>query len=321
MSYSKRYVAENDLLTLINQQYAIKGEKIRLYRDMMGSVFFVQTSSGRKVFKLYRPNASERAIQTTHVIPYLSSCGYPVVQIIPAISGALYITVERPEGNCVGILFDYAFGICIWTLEKGDGWVMNPLTREFSKSVGHMHRLMEQHDQPLIHRGTEYYFERLVWILRRDNYDEAKVYDLETYGNELRHVLEKLPTGFCHGDPHAGNTKYRGGQFTWMDFDNASISYPMLDIGWMIETSYVVFKKESFERSRRVFEEVYAGYTTERTLTDGEVAACFHSVAIMHFGSIVQTALMGHEYYTRRILDREHDWLMRWRECCSKSVL
>jgi Ser/Thr protein kinase RdoA (MazF antagonist) len=195
---------------------------------------------------------------------------------------------------------------------------MNPLTREFSKSVGRMHRLMEQYDKPLIHRGAEYYFNRLVWLLRRDDYDDTKIRDFEEYGNELRSILEKLPLGFCHGDPHAGNTKYRKGQFTWMDFDNASLSYPMLDIGWMIETSYVVFKEESIDHSRRLFEEVYAGYTTERTLTDGEVAAALHCVAIMHFGSIVQTGLIGHERYTRQILDREHGWLMRWRECCEK---
>jgi Ser/Thr protein kinase RdoA (MazF antagonist) len=318
MEFTKHYTAKSNLLKLINQQYAIKGERIRLYRAMMGMVFFIQTPAGRKVFKLYRPAARDRAIQTTHIIPYLNSCGYPVVQIIPSISGTLYITVEQPEGICVGVLFNYADGICIWALEKGDGWVMNPLTREFGKSVGRMHRLMDQYDKPLIRRGTEYYFDYMVWLLRRDNYNESKIRDFEEYGNELKSILEKLPTGFCHGDPHAGNTKYRSGQFTWMDFDNASMSYPMLDIGWMIETSYVVFKIESFDRSRRMFEEVYAGYTTERTLTDDEVAAAFHCVAIMHFDGTVQNALMGHERYTQQILDREHDWLMRWRDYCEK---
>ena len=318
MEFPKRYVAESDLLTFLNKQYAIKGVRIRLYRALMGKVFFIQTPTGRKVFKLYRPTVTDAAVQTTRIISYLDGRGYPIVKIIPTVSGELFVTVERPEGICVGVLFDYTAGICIWAFEKGDGWVMNPLTREFSKSVGRMHRLMDQYDKPLIRRGAEYYFNRLVWLLRRDDYDEAKIRDFEEYGNELRSILVKLPAGFCHGDPHAGNTKYRNGQFTWMDFDNASMSYPMLDIGWMIETSYVVFKKESLDRSRRVFEEVYAGYTTERTLTDGEVAAALHSVAIMHFGSIVQAGLLGHEWYTRQILDREHDWLMRWRECCEK---
>jgi len=318
MELPKHYVAESDLLTFINTQYSIKGERIRLYRSLMGRVFFIETPTGRKVFKLYRPTVTDAAVQTTRIISYLDGCGYPIVKIIPTVSGELFVTVERPEGSCVGVLFDYTAGICIWALEKGDGWVMNPLTREFSKSVGRMHHLMEQYNKPLIQRGAEYYFDCLVWLLRRDNYDEAKLRDFEMYGNELRSILKKLPAGFCHGDPHAGNTKYRGGQFTWMDFDNASMSYPMLDIGWMIETSYVVFKKESLDHSRRVFEEVYAGYTTERTLTDDEVAAALHSVAIMHFGGIVQCALMGHEYHTPRILDREHDWLMRWRECCIK---
>ena len=65
------YIAESDLLTTINQHYAIKGERIRLYRSSGGRVFFIQTPTGRKVFKLYWPLDTNGATQTTHIIPYL----------------------------------------------------------------------------------------------------------------------------------------------------------------------------------------------------------------------------------------------------------
>ena len=73
MDLKKRYVAESDLLKFINQQYAIKGEKIRKYR---GNVFYIQSPTGRKVFKLYPPSCTNEAIQTTHIIPYLDDCGF-----------------------------------------------------------------------------------------------------------------------------------------------------------------------------------------------------------------------------------------------------
>ena len=184
MEAAKRYKSDNELLRLINNQYAIQGERIRLYRALMGRVFFIQTPSGRKVFKLYRPTVTDAAIQTTRIISYLDSCGYPIIKIVPTVSGELYVTVDRPEGICIGVLFEYASGICIWTLEKGDGWVMNPLTKELSRSVGCMHRLMERHNKPLIRRGAEYYFDCLVLLLRWDNYDEAKIRDFEEYGNK-----------------------------------------------------------------------------------------------------------------------------------------
>ncbi len=118
MEFTKRYIAENDLLTFINKHYAIKGEKIRLYRTSQGRVFFIQSPSGRKVFKLYTPVFTDGAIQTTYIIPYLHDCGFPIVQIIPTISKEMYVTVERPEGSCVGVLFEYAEGTCIGFLHR-----------------------------------------------------------------------------------------------------------------------------------------------------------------------------------------------------------
>ena len=144
MEFTKRYVAKSDLLTFINQQYAIKGERIRLYRTSQGRVFFIQTPTGRKVFKLYLPTVTDAAIQTTRIITYLDGCGYPIVKLIPTLSGTLYITVERSEGSCVGVLFEYASGTCIGYLHR---WRENNpppihrLTRLFARQVGQMHRL------------------------------------------------------------------------------------------------------------------------------------------------------------------------------------
>ena len=74
MEFSKHYITESDLLTFINKQYVIKGEKIRLYRTSQGRVFFIQSPSGRKVFKLYLPTVTNAAIQTTRIISYLDGC-------------------------------------------------------------------------------------------------------------------------------------------------------------------------------------------------------------------------------------------------------
>ena len=189
MEFTKNYIAESDLLKFINQQYNIKGERIRLYRTSGGRVFFIQTPSGRKVFKLYLPTVTSAAIQTTRIIKYLDSCAYPIVKIIPTASDALYVTVERPEGSCIGVLFEYASGICIWAwnaLYDTEQEVVHPLTRQFSAQVGLMHRLMENYDEPLIQRGSrESIFDITIHQLRLDGYDETKVRDLEEYGNEL----------------------------------------------------------------------------------------------------------------------------------------
>ena len=325
MDFSKHYVTESDLLTLINQQYAIKGEEIRLYRASQGRVFFIQSPTGRKVFKLYLPTNTDGAIQTTHIISYLDKCDYPVVKIIPTVSGELYTTVEMSEDICVGVLFEYANGICIeylhrWSSNKQP--LVHPLTKQFSRQVGLMHRLMESYDGPtLVHRGNkERIFGDMIWLMRRDNCDETQIRDLEEYGDELWDILKKCPTGYFHADMHTSNTKYRGGKFIWMDFDRASISYPIMDIGWLLETDWICFHEESLYRSRELFDEIYAGYTMERQLTDGEIAAVFHSVAMIHYEGVASDAILKNRKLEKWLMNREHDWLMRWREACSKLI-
>ena len=320
MDFSKKYIAESDLLTLINQQYAIKGEKIRLYRTSQGRVFFIQTPCGLKVFKLYLPTVTDEAIQTTRIITYLESCDYPVVKIIPAVSGELYVTAEQPEGKCIGVLFEYASGICIGYLHRWrDNKSVHPLAKLFGKQVGQMHRLMADYNEPLIHRGSkEHIFDDMILQMRKENYDEAKVRDLEEYSNELWAILSKCPAGFYHADMHSGNTKYRNGKFTWMDFDKACMSYNVMDFGWLLETDWVHFREESLARSLQSFDAVYAGYSMERTMTEHEITAAIHCVAMVHFEALSMHVKMYGTGVAPHIADREYDWLMRWRERCSK---
>jgi len=179
---------------------------------------------------------------------------------------------------------------------------------------------MGHYDGDIIHRDEINFFDNLFSLMSRDNYDKAKARNIEEYGNELRAMLRNLPAGFYHADMHPGNTKYCNGKFTWMDFDKACISYRIMDFGWLLETDYVHFHDESLERSRRLFDEVYAGYSMEQTLTDKEIAAVFHCVAVVHYEANVLDATMRNGCVIPHILDREHEWLMRWRECCNKLV-
>ena len=319
---ASKYTANCGLLDIINQHYAVKGEKIRLFRLSGGQVFFIQTPTGRKVFKLYRPCYTDGAVQTTHILPYLNDCGYPVVQIIPSVTGELFIYLNRPEGRCVGILFEYAKGrfMELWDGNFEEPPCFHPLTKQFSRQMGLLHRLMEDYEGPLFQKSGEHFFNNMIYCLRRDNYDEAKTRDFEEYGNELRHMMEKCNAGYLHGDTHTGNIKYLGGKFIWMDFDNASLSYPVIDLSWLINHSgFPVFDRSEFDVMRRLFDEIYAGYSVERMLTDHEIASVFHFVAVIFYGN-GNDLMYENKTVDNVFMDRHHDWLMRWREACCKLV-
>ena len=135
--------------------------------------------------------------------------------------------------------------------------------------------------------------------------------------------LSKCRPGFYHADMHPGNTKYRNGQFTWMDFDKACMSYNVMDIGWLLTTGWIHYQNQmqSVERSRRLFDEVYAGYSMEQSMSDDEIKAAIHSTAIIHFEGLGIEAVMHNKGYALWLIDREYEWLMRWRECCNKLGL
>ena len=101
-----------------------------------------------------------------------------------------------------------------------------------------------------------------------------------------------------------------------MDFDAASLAYPVIDLSWLINhTNFPVFDKRELDVMRRLFDEMYAGYSMERTLTDHEISSVFHFVVVIFHGNAHGLKTLNKEF-----MNRHYDWLMRWREACYKLV-
>ena len=101
------------------------------------------------------------------------------------------------------------------------------------------------------------------------------------------------------------------------------MSYNVMDFGWLLQTDWVSYENQekSLERSLRLLDEVYAGYSVERTMTESEIKAAIHCVAIIHFEALSLDAKMYNKGYATWLADREYHWLMGWRECCNKLSL
>jgi len=311
-----------DILAHINKHYVIHGETIRLHRAGAGNVYFIQCPDARKVLKLCRPVHTDEAVQAVQVISYLEQRGFPIVKIVPARDGAKYITVPMPDGDWIGILFDYLKGRDIGFLHR---WrnakqpLIHPKTKEFARQVGAMHRLMNAYPSGLIKKGRERYVDGFVAALRRDGHEETIINDIQEYGNAIWANIEKLPRGFCHGDMHPGNTVYHGGRFTWMDFDRVSISHPMIDIGWLSDASdFNQIDDGAVDRSRELFDVILSGYSLERTLTEAEISAVFDAAALIHYDLFSSFVSSKNGIITKAQAEEQRLWLMRWRELSEK---
>ena len=314
--------SDRDLLEAVNRLYAVGGTAIRLHRESAGRVYYVNCPEDRVVLKLYRPTESEAAIRSTGIIRYLSDCDFPVVAIVRSVLGNDFEFYDMPEGRCVGVLFEFAKGKCIGFLHRwrdGKQPLVHPKAALLGRAVGRMHRLMEGYRGDLPVKGRKRYIDDLIFLMERDECDPVLTRDFREYGDELWNMVDSLPAGFCHGDMHTGNTAYRGGVFTWMDFDRASVSHPVIDVGWLTDGSdFNRFDDGALDRTRSLFDALYEGYARERPLSDGELRAVFPSVAIIHYDLISSIVLMKGERLEKAFVDEQHGWLMRWRELCAR---
>lgn len=270
------YVDCDSLIRILNSFYKLNFEEIYLHREVVGYVYFVKNSIKKYVLKLYRNFNTEQALQSIEIIQYLKNLNYPVVSIIPTENGSLYIKFTIPEGQCIGILYDYIEGI-----------EPNRKTEiiKIGQQIGEFHNLMEKYPNPLIKRGKEFYIDRFIAILQKLQYNSEKVEELERYGKELWNNIDRLPSGFCHGDLHTGNMlQTKLNEYVLFDFDIASCAYSVVDIATLCDgTNFFKYYESAYDSTKGLFERFYQGYCQKRIISNIEIVAIFDFIAIRHY--------------------------------------
>lgn len=307
----------DSMIKYLNDIYSLNLDNIYLYRDMIGAVYFLREKDKRYVYKLYRTFDSKAAIQSTQIISYLKIKKFPVVTIIPTKQDELYSNIEMPEGNRVGILFEYIDGKEIDT--KEDIFLIGKLT-------GEIHKLMETYNGELRVLGKEHYIDRFIRIMRDMFSEVRKIEEMDKYGNELWNNMLALPKGFCHGDLHTGNLlKTRKGEIIFFDFDIASNSYPIFDVATICDdTDFCTLNDRDIEKTHLNFEKFYAGYSKEKQLSRLEKSAIFDCIAIRHYelnGTIplYRLPVGGNHWLNDECFNIHYKWMMQWKD--TKKVI
>ncbi|MGZ9583076.1 phosphotransferase [Paenibacillus marinisediminis] len=302
-----------NLIETINLSYRIGIQHIELYREMIGRVFLLHNGDKQYVLKVYRSNKTDDALQTVRILDYLKANSYPVVSIVRSVQDASHIVLNCQDGNCIGIVYEYVEG------ETPDGKIEAEL---IGKQIGSLHQLMEGYPDKLIKRTKIEYIDDYISIMRELNVDSGKVLELEHYGNELWERMRSLPKGFSHGDLHTGNMiKNQRGQYVLFDFDEASGDYPSMDVAYMSDdTNFNHFHESAYDRTMRLYERFYSGYSKIRTLSDNEFHAVFDFIAIRHYQIISRIVrCQGLSSISKDFCDEQYSWLIRWKNLCMKN--
>ena len=304
---------QSSLTEFLDDTYGLTLSDMSLYRSMIGAVYFLSEKDKRFVFKLYRAFDTKAAIQSTEIIEHLRVNNFPVVSIIPTRGNKLYSSVEMPEGNRVGVLFERIDGKD--PDAKGDD------IYQIGRVTGQMHRLMDNYDGEIRKLGRQHYVDRFVKIMRDLFSEKDKVDAMEEYGNELWGRLSALPRGFCHGDLHSGNLlKTKDGEIIFFDFDIASNTSPAVDVASICdETGFSTLDLRDIEKTHRTFERFYAGYSKERRLSLLEKSVIFDCIALRHYelnGTIPRYRLPfeGNHWLNDGYFNKHYTWMMQWKD-------
>lgn len=300
----------DNLINEIKHNYQINIEHIKLHREMIGKVYFLQSQGKKYMFKVFRSFKTADALQTIRILDYLQVHSYPVASIIRPVHNDSHIMLGSQEGSCVGILYEYIEGL-------------SPDVKIEPKNIGtqiaELHRLMERYPNKLISRTKFDYIDGYISNMQELEFEPGKILELKQYGNELWERITKLPTSFCHGDLHTGNMiRNQSGEYVLFDFDDASGDYPAMDVAYMCDdTNFNNLHESMYDQTMRLYDRFYSGYSTIHSISNNEFNAIGDFIAIRHFQIISRIVkCQGLQSISREFCNEQYHWLKNWREVC-----
>lgn len=298
------------ILNVLADSYNINFSSLELLREG-GCVSYCVWSENEKYFMKIIPSAfMDTAKQSLSILMYLEEKGFPSPHIISTKNGFPYIEVDEPGCKTFWVLFDFIDG-----REPCEGEDVETI----GALVGQLHCIMREYKGRLPERGKEFFIDRYINILKKKNYDENKTKMFREYGDTLWKSVEKLPRGYCHGDMHRGNIlRTSSGKYNLLDFDTSCNAFPIYDIMIMCNsTNYFDFDEKGYQKAKSTYESFLKGYTKYRILSDMELKSFYDLIAIYHYqlqATIIE--IYGLDCIDEKFLDKQLDWLMRWRGQC-----
>lgn len=304
---------DKKILNILIDSYSINFNTLELLRKG-GCVSYCLWGENKKYFFKVVPSVFMDTVkQSLNILMYLEEREFPSPRIIVSKNGLPYIEIDESDGKVFGVLFEFIDG---QEPDAGEN------IESIGALVGQLHSIMREYKGNLREQGKEFFIDRYINILKKKNYDLNKIEIFREYGDALWKRVEKLPRGFCHGDMHRGNfLRTSSGKYYLLDFDTSCNAFPIYDIMIMCNsTNYFDFDEKGYQKSKSTYELFLKGYTKYCTLNDMELKAFYDLIAIYHYqlqATIIE--IYGLDCVDEKFLDKQLDWLMRWRRQCEEN--
>ncbi|MCH8111380.1 MAG: phosphotransferase [Proteobacteria bacterium] len=241
----------------------------------MNDVYLVRTAVQQYAARVWRADKSSemKVLFELEYLRHLAAGGVPVVAPLPDSDGALFFSVEVPEGSRPVCLFEWAEGVPFSKVPSPD------VARRIGAVVAQLHTVSQSFEPPVgrpidfpgsIRRNYPALAQRLV----------GRPGDLAFYsraGEAIAEALEQaysggIPFGPIHGDVHVHNVFVtKEGELTILDFDTcgeAHLAHDLMSFVWANE--YISINVDGLGPD--ISEAFLAGYEEVRPLSERERA-------------------------------------------------
>jgi len=300
-----------DILQILNSHYPMRFTRAEFLREGGNTSYAVFAGSEKYFLRVIKPMYIEGAVQGADIQAFLGERGFPVPPILFTEDHALYVSGSGPEGKQLYILYEFI---------EGGGADPERDAEALGALVGRLHRTMKDYPGALVEHGRHCYIGKYIGILREKQYPRTD--EFAAYGEALWEKVRDLPRGYCHGDMYDGNFhKTPGGEIYVLDFDTSGEGVPIFDPALICnKTHYFKFHRNGYARTRRVFERFLPEYLKHSPLSQAEIDAFYDMIALYRFA--LQARVIednGIDCVDDAFLDRQLDWLYRWRKQCGRN--
>ena len=305
------------LTSILETEYSIEIDKIHLYREMGGSIYYLSTrDSARFVLKIYKAYHTEEALQAAEVMEYLDKTGFAVAPIVRTRDGRLLVSVAMPGCECLAAMFPF--------IEGNHPDVMSNID-VIGRSMAELHEIMEGYPRALRSCSRQTHIEDFIaFMAEYFSSRSAEIQELEDWGNLLWERAEALPFGFCHNDYHNHNMVMQDQRVVLFDFDTASLGHPMFDVASICDqTDFWKVTADDVDSTLRCLDKLNSVYTKVRSLSDEELASVFDCIAIRHYrlhGVRDRAPIRGVSHMTQQWFDNLMKWQRDFRELTDRVI-
>jgi Ser/Thr protein kinase RdoA (MazF antagonist) len=304
---------DNARLRALNETYPLRFREISLLRRSGCDAYIARADERKYLLRVVSPAFEDTAAYAMDITQYLYAQGFPVPRIVRTGSGELSFRMD----GMLCTLSDFIEGREP-DYDEGTGAIEK--IEEIGELTSRMHRIMRDYPGHLTPRGEPFFIGRYLGILEKKDYPEKKLALFREYGAALWNRVAFLPTGYCHGDLHRGNLLLSpDGRITFLDFDTSCTACPAFDMMVMCDTTnYFDFDAAGYDRALRTRDRFLEGYLRVETFSNAQIDSFFDWIAIRHYqlqATIYE--IFGMDHVKEAFIDKQLDWLMRWRDQCA----